>query len=232
MKMVAASKLRRAQEQAEAARPYAERMERMLRRAGRLGRRPARPRRRCWSAPASDQTHLLIAVTADRGLAGAFNSNIGRATRTARAQAGGRGQDGQDPGRRPQGARLPAPRAGRPDRSATSAMPASKRIEFADAAGHRRARHRRCWRPASSMSARSIYNRFHSVITQVVDRAAADPAPLPARAQAAATPAAARDLRVRAGRGDHPRARCCRRTWRSRSIARCWKAPPASTARG
>ena len=52
MKMVAASKLRRAQEQAEAARPYAERMERMLRRAGGLGRRLARPRRRCWSAPA------------------------------------------------------------------------------------------------------------------------------------------------------------------------------------
>ena len=46
MKMVAASKLRRAQAQAEAARPYAERMERMLRGVGRLGCRLARPRRR------------------------------------------------------------------------------------------------------------------------------------------------------------------------------------------
>ena len=52
MKMVAAAKLRRAQERREAARPYAERMERMLlaRWPERARRRPAR--RRCWPAPA------------------------------------------------------------------------------------------------------------------------------------------------------------------------------------
>ena len=52
MKMVAAAKLRRAQEQAEAARPYAERMERMLGSLAAEHGRAARARRRCWPAPA------------------------------------------------------------------------------------------------------------------------------------------------------------------------------------
>ena len=78
MKMVAASKLRRAQAQAEAARPYAERMERMLRAlAASVAGSPTAPP--LLVGTGKDQTHLLIAVTADRGLAGAFNSSIGRA---------------------------------------------------------------------------------------------------------------------------------------------------------
>src|ERR1700742_52914 len=75
MKMVAAAKLRRAQEQAEAARPYAERMQRVL---GRLAApAPARD-----GAPpllagrGAQQTHLLIVMTSDRGLCGGFNSSI------------------------------------------------------------------------------------------------------------------------------------------------------------
>src|SRR6201985_773594 len=80
MKMVAASKLRRAQQQAEAARPYAERMDRMLRAlAASVSNWPPAPP--LLVGTGKDQTHLLIPVTADRGLAGAFNSNIGRATR-------------------------------------------------------------------------------------------------------------------------------------------------------
>ena len=74
--------------QAEAARPYAERMERMLRALARQRGRLARPRRRCWSAPGRTSVHLLIAVTADRGLAGAFNTNVGRATRDLVRAAG------------------------------------------------------------------------------------------------------------------------------------------------
>lgn len=81
MKMVAASKLRRAQSQAEAARPYAQRMERML---GSLGAAvagsPTAPRMLVGTG--ADRVHLLVVVTADRGLAGAFNSNIGRMART------------------------------------------------------------------------------------------------------------------------------------------------------
>ena len=80
MKMVAASKLRRAQQQAEAARPYAERMERMLRAlAASVAGSPSAPP--LLIGTGQDRVHLLIAVTADRGLAGAFNTNIGRATR-------------------------------------------------------------------------------------------------------------------------------------------------------
>ena len=80
MKMVAASKLRRAQQQAEAARPYAERMERMLSAlAASVQGSPTAPR--MLAGTGRDKVHLLIVITADRGLAGAFNTNVGRAAR-------------------------------------------------------------------------------------------------------------------------------------------------------
>ncbi len=80
MKMVAASKLRRAQEAAEAARPYAERMERMLQAiAASVGSGENAPR--LLAGTGEDQTHLLIVTTSDRGLCGAFNSSIVRAVR-------------------------------------------------------------------------------------------------------------------------------------------------------
>ncbi len=80
MKMVAAAKLRRAQEQAEAARPYAERMERMLgslaaASAGQAGA-PA-----LLAGTGKQDIHLLVVGTADRGLCGGFNSNIVRDSR-------------------------------------------------------------------------------------------------------------------------------------------------------
>ena len=65
MKMVAAAKLRRAQEQAEAARPYAERMERMLSSVGASVRgTPGAPP--LLAGTGSDQRHLVILATADR----------------------------------------------------------------------------------------------------------------------------------------------------------------------
>jgi F-type H+-transporting ATPase subunit gamma len=80
MKMVSAAKLRRAQEQAEAARPYAERMERVMGRlaaasAGRDGA-PA-----LLAGNGRDQTHLIVVMTSDRGLCGGFNSTIVRGAR-------------------------------------------------------------------------------------------------------------------------------------------------------
>jgi len=70
MKMVAASKLRRAQQQAEAARPYAERMERMMGAlAASVADSPSAPV--LLAGTGKDQVHLVIPVTADRGLAGA-----------------------------------------------------------------------------------------------------------------------------------------------------------------
>ena len=80
MQMVAAAKLRKAQERAEAARPYAERMDSVL--AGVSAAYAGRD-----DAPAllggngKDQTHLLIVATADRGLCGGFNSSIARMAR-------------------------------------------------------------------------------------------------------------------------------------------------------
>lgn len=80
MKMVAASKLRRAQEAAEQARPYAERMERMLvSLAAGLPSMDDAPR--LLGGTGSDQTHLLVVMTGERGLCGAFNSSIARAAR-------------------------------------------------------------------------------------------------------------------------------------------------------
>jgi F-type H+-transporting ATPase subunit gamma len=80
MKMVAAAKLRRAQMAAEAGRPYAERLNAVMANlAGRVTIGPESPK--LLAGTGKDQVHLLIVATSDRGLAGAFNSNIVRAAR-------------------------------------------------------------------------------------------------------------------------------------------------------
>lgn len=80
MKMVAAAKLRRAQEQAEAARPYATRMERMLQGLAASAAGHAGAPKLMAGSGRSD-VHLLVVATADRGLCGAFNSSIVREAR-------------------------------------------------------------------------------------------------------------------------------------------------------
>ena len=77
MQMVAAAKLRRAQEAAEAARPYSERMGAVLANlaAGMEGNDNVSP---LLAGTGSDQTHLLVVATAERGLCGGFNSNIAK----------------------------------------------------------------------------------------------------------------------------------------------------------
>ena len=80
MQMVAAAKLRRAQEAAQAARPYAERMARVL------GNVNASVANKSGASPllvgtGKDQVHLLIVMTAERGLCGGFNTNIARMAR-------------------------------------------------------------------------------------------------------------------------------------------------------
>src|ERR1700740_2457345 len=77
MKMVAAAKLRRAQEHAKASRPYAERLEAVLGLLARSASGNDNAPRLLIGSGKSD-THLLIVATADRGLAGAFNSSIVR----------------------------------------------------------------------------------------------------------------------------------------------------------
>ncbi len=80
MQMVAAAKLRRAQENAESARPYSERMEAVL---GNLARAAAGSDNapRLLAGSGADETHLLIIATAERGLCGGFNSSIAKAAR-------------------------------------------------------------------------------------------------------------------------------------------------------
>ncbi len=80
MKMVAAAKLRRAQEMAEAARPYAERMERMLGSlaAGSAGNKSASP---LLVGNGKSDRHMIVVISSDRGLCGGFNANLVRNVR-------------------------------------------------------------------------------------------------------------------------------------------------------
>ncbi|MBT3307046.1 MAG: F0F1 ATP synthase subunit gamma [Alphaproteobacteria bacterium] len=81
MKMVAAAKLRKAQENAEAARPFAGRMERMVSAvADSVADTEGAPPLLAGTGKA--ETHLIVACTADRGLCGGFNSSIARQVRT------------------------------------------------------------------------------------------------------------------------------------------------------
>lgn len=80
MKMVAAAKLRRAQEAAEAARPYSQRMAAVLANiAQAVGADDGAPQ--LMTGTGKDDTHLLVVCTAERGLCGGFNSQIARHAR-------------------------------------------------------------------------------------------------------------------------------------------------------
>lgn len=77
MQMVAAAKLRRAQESAEAARPYAERMNAVMSSlASAVGSTDGAPR--LLAGTGSDKVHLLVVMTGERGLCGGFNANIAK----------------------------------------------------------------------------------------------------------------------------------------------------------
>jgi F-type H+-transporting ATPase subunit gamma len=80
MKMVAAAKLRRAQEAAEAGRPYAQRLEAVVASlASKVTVSESSPK--LLAGTGKDQVHLLVVASSDRGLAGAFNTNIARLAR-------------------------------------------------------------------------------------------------------------------------------------------------------
>ena len=185
MKMVAASKLKRAQTQAEAARPYAERMQRMLAAlAQSAAGSPTAPHMLVGTG--RDQVQLLVVVTADRGLAGGFNTNVGRAARAAiqRLEAAGKtvkvitvGRKGRDYLKREYASRLVA----------EYSFAGKKRVEFSDVAeiGER----------LSTMLAAGeydvatiVYNRFVSVISQIPTEQQLVPLQLPPAETAPQTP--------------------------------------------
>ncbi|MFK7763275.1 MAG: F0F1 ATP synthase subunit gamma [Roseobacter sp.] len=92
MQMVAAAKLRRAQEAAEQSRPYAERFNAVMAGlAASVGESDSAPK--LLSGTGSDKVQLLIVLTSERGLCGGFNSNIAKIARTHATKLVGEGKD-------------------------------------------------------------------------------------------------------------------------------------------
>ena len=114
MQMVAAAKLKRAQEAAEAARPYAQRMAAVIGNlAGSMGEGAQGPKLLAGSG--KDETHLLVVLTAERGLCGGFNANVIKMARArvAELRAAGKeikivtvGKKGNDSLKRDQGSKI------------------------------------------------------------------------------------------------------------------------------
>jgi F-type H+-transporting ATPase subunit gamma len=184
MKLVAAAKLRRAQSQAEAARPYAERMQRML---GALGAAvagsPDAPR--LLVGTGSDRTVLLVVVTADRGLCGPFNTNVGRFTRTRirELEAAGRTVKVLSVGRK--GANYLKREFGNRIVGEVSFL-GQKRVGFDDAAAIA-ARVTAMLDEQAFDVCELVYNRFVNVITQVASAQQLIPAMVPDAKAAEAT---------------------------------------------
>ncbi|HEX5796500.1 MAG TPA: F0F1 ATP synthase subunit gamma [Geminicoccaceae bacterium] len=165
MKLVAASKLKRAQEQAEAARPFAERMATMLTNlAASVATTEGAPPLLAGSGKA--EVHLLIVATADRGLCGGFNSSIVRGAR-ARIRAlreEGRqvkllcvGRKGRDILRREYGELIVG----------TIEGVGRRRLEYAEAVQIAE-RINAMYEAGEFDVATIVYNRFRSAITQVL----------------------------------------------------------------
>jgi F-type H+-transporting ATPase subunit gamma len=164
MQMVAAAKLRRAQEGAEAARPYAERMETVLGNlAAGVANSPSAPR--LLGGTGKNEAHLLIVASSERGLCGGFNSTIVRLAR-AHAQkllAEGKtvkiltvGKKGREQLRRDYGKHI----IGHVD------LGAVKRLGYIDALGIAKEVLSRF--DAGEFDVATIfYNRFQSVISQI-----------------------------------------------------------------
>ena len=182
MKMVAAAKLRRAQEAAEAARPYAERMERMLGSlGGSLAGSAGAPKLLAGSG--EDRTHLVVVATADRGLCGGFNGGIVRRARQLieELEAAGKtvrilcvGRKGRDQLRRLHGTKIVDSIEGVGRRS----------VEFAEA-DEIAERVRTMFDEGEFDVCTMVYARFKSAISNEVTVQQLVPAPLPAAEEGA-----------------------------------------------
>jgi F-type H+-transporting ATPase subunit gamma len=187
MKMVAAAKLRRAQDQAIAARPYAEAMDNMM--ASLAGSFTGGTGPRLLAGTGSDKVHLVIVATSDRGLCGGFNSTIVREARRVirELQADGKtvkilcvGRKGRDQLRR-DFERLIVDTIsdlGKPRLSFADARKVTSRVMEMYAAGE-------------FDVATVLFNRFKSAMTQITTRQQLIPPPAPAAGTVAAAPATA-----------------------------------------
>ncbi len=223
MQMVAAAKLRRAQEAAEAARPYAERME--------VGARQPRGRRRgqpLGAAPADRDRQVGRASAGGRHRRARPVRRLQLVDRQARADAcrpaRRRGQDRQDPHRRQEGPRAaaprPRPRAGRACRSRRGqARRLLRRVR--DRAGG-----------ADPLRRRRV-RRLHAVLQPLPvgdqpdpDRAPADPGRRSSRARRRGRSTNTSPTRRRSS------PTCCRAASRRRCSPRCSRTAPPNRARG
>jgi F-type H+-transporting ATPase subunit gamma len=177
MKLVAASKLRRAQDYAEASRPFAERMSAMLQNlAAGVADQPGAPP--LLAGTGKDDVHLLIVATADRGLCGGFNSSIVRGARRRIQEllsAGKQvkvivvGRKGRDMLRRDQRDRII---------EFFDGIVGKRRIEFADA---QRVTERvlEMYEAGEFDVCTLIYNKFKSAVSQILTFQQLVPVPTP-----------------------------------------------------
>ena len=163
MKLVAASKLKRAQEQAEASRPFASRMEQMLANLA-AGVADVQSAPRLLAGTGADGVHLLVVATADRGLCGGFNSSIARGARRRirELQEQGKqvklmcvGRKGRDALRRDYGGLI----------EDTIEGVGRRRLEYAEALAIAE-RLQRLYQEGAFDVCTIIYNRFRSAMTQ------------------------------------------------------------------
>jgi F-type H+-transporting ATPase subunit gamma len=165
MKLVAASKLKRAQEQAEAARPFAERMALMLTNlAASVAAMEGAPP--LLAGTGRDQVHLVVVATADRGLCGGFNSSIARGAR-ARIRA-----------LREQGKEVKVLCIGRKGRDMLRREFGGLIVGLIDGVGRRRLEYAEAVQIAERISGMYeagefdvctiVFNRFKSAITQII----------------------------------------------------------------
>ena len=183
MQMVAASKLKRAQDAAQAARPYAEKMSSVISSlAGAMANNPGAPK--LLTGTGADQVQLVIVATADRGLCGGFNTNIVRRARQLIDQLLRDGKDvkifcigrkGRDQLRRLYGRHI----------IETVEFTGVKRIAFGNAADIGR-KILEMYDSGGFDVATIVYSRFRSVVSQEPVAQRLIPAPVDAGEKAAA----------------------------------------------
>jgi F-type H+-transporting ATPase subunit gamma len=165
MKLVAASKLKRAQEQAEAARPFAERMAVMLANLGAsIATTEGAPP--LLAGTGKEDVHLVVVATADRGLCGGFNSSIVRGARVRIREL------------REQGKEVKVLCVGRKGRDMLRRELGSAIVGTIEGVGRRRLEYAEAVQIAERLGAMYdagefdvctiVYNRFRSAISQIV----------------------------------------------------------------
>ena len=180
MKLVAASKLKKAQEQAEAARPFALRMSGMLTNlAAGVADKANAPK--LLAGTGEDKVHLLVVATADRGLCGGFNSSIARGARQKIAELEGAGKT------------VKILCVGRKGRDQLRRDHADKVIETIDGVGKARLSYDEAAAVALKLEkmfeagefdvCTIVYNQFKSAITQILTMKQLVPVETPAEAE-------------------------------------------------